>query len=105
MEGEIQNARFLEGDRNIAFFNKAAKIREKQSNISFLRHGEETLTNKNAIEEHILHYFTYIFTSTDQYLPTDLPDKYIPNLVTGQDNEALTTLPLYEEIKHAVFLS
>jgi hypothetical protein len=98
-----KNARFLEGDRNTAFFHRSAKIRDVQSNISLLKDGTDTLTSSSDIEAHVLRYFTNIFSADSHQVHNDLPEKFIPHSVTLADNERLTALPLADEIKSAVF--
>jgi len=98
-----KHARFIEGDRNTAFFNRSAKIRDAQSFISLLKDGNNVLTNSADVENHVLDYFTIIFSVNEDYIANDLPDKYIPQLVTPADNDFLTALPLADEIKRAVF--
>jgi hypothetical protein len=51
---KAKSVRFLEGYMNIAFFHKAAKIREGQSQINFLKNGDVVLTEVNDIEAHVL---------------------------------------------------
>jgi len=48
-EDKNKNARFLEGDRNTAFFHRNAKVREAKTFISLLQHGDETYTSTTAI--------------------------------------------------------
>jgi hypothetical protein len=55
------------------------------------------------IENHVLHYFTNIFSASNLYEHNDLPNRVIPNLVTGAENAMLTAMPLQDEIKSAVF--
>lgn len=56
------------------------------------------LTEVADIEAHVLEYFTNIFTSHAQHTSNELPDQFIPSLVTAQNNE----LPNHEKIKNAV---
>jgi hypothetical protein len=98
-----KQARFLEGDRNTAFFHRFTKIRDAQSYISLLKNGDEVLISKEDIEAHVLQYFTDIFSAPSVHIENELPDKYIPNIVTTEDNAMLTAIPTVEEVKHAVF--
>jgi hypothetical protein len=68
-----------------------------------LKKDTETLTNNNDIEQHVLQYFSDIFTSSHQLVMNELQDTYIPKLATTVDNATLTTFPLQDEIKCAVF--
>lgn len=45
-----KTVRFLEGDRNTAYLHRQAKIREAQSYLSMLKHGDEILSTPEAIE-------------------------------------------------------
>lgn len=102
-QSKNKNARFLEGDRNTAFFHRSTKIREAQSYISLLKDGNEVITNTEDIEAHVLSYFTNIFAAHSDYIENNLPNRFIPHLVTDEDNVMLTTVPSAEEIKHATF--
>ena len=98
-----KNVRFLEGDRNTAFFHRQAKVREAQGHISILKNGDEILSTTEAIESHVLNYFNNIFAVSESYEENDLPDRLIPSLVTLEDNTMLTTVPSSDEVKRAVF--
>lgn len=98
-----KNVRFLDGDRNTAFFHRQAKIRNAQSHISLLKDGDANLSHTEDIESHVLNYFTNIFSATETYEENDLPDQYIPQLVTSEDNDIITAMPLPAEIHKAVF--
>lgn len=98
-----KHTRFIEGDRNTSFFHRSCKIRDTQSYISLLKDGDEVLTSHEDIENHVLNYFTNIFSTHSEYVENDLPDRYIPNIVTFVENDMLTAVPLAEEIKNAVF--
>jgi len=98
-----KHARFLDGDRNTAFFHRSSKIRDAQKYISILKNGYNTLTSNEEIETHVLSYFTNIFSTHSDYLENDMPDKLIPHSVTPEDNTYLTAIPSAEEVKHAVF--
>jgi len=97
-----KNAKFLEGDRNTAFFHRNAKIREAQSYVSLLKDGETVLNNLNDIEQHVLQYFTNIFSAPTSYVANDLPNRLIPSIVTEAENNMLTAIPLHDEIKGAI---
>lgn len=98
-----KQARFLEGDRNSAFFHRSCKIRNAHNYIGLLKHGDEVYTSIEDIETHVLSYFTNNFSPTQEYTVNDLPDRYIPHCVTSEDNNMLTALPSADEVKHAVF--
>lgn len=75
------------------------KIRDKQSHISSLKNGENILNSSDDIESQ---YFSSILATPNHCVINNLPDKFIPKLVTDQDTAHLTALPLLEEIKNAV---
>ena len=98
-----KNARYQEGDRNTAFFHRNAKIRAAQGYINLLKDGDTVFSNPTNIENHVLHYFTNIFSTSNQYEENELPNKVIPNIVTPEDNAMLIALPLSNEVRSAVF--
>ena len=97
-----KNAKFINGDRNTSYLHRSVKIREVQSFISLLKHGDEVLTDASDIEAHVLHYFTNIFAVTPHHDVNDLPDMLIPSLVSDADNALLTSLPSAADIKNVV---
>jgi len=96
---KAKNAKFIDGDRNTSYFHRSVKIREAQSFISLLKHGDEVLIDASNIEAHVLHYFTNIFAVTPHHDVNDLPDRLIPSLVSDADNALLTSLPSAADIK------
>ena len=102
-QNKFKHARFIEGDRNTAFFHRSAKIRDAQSYISLLKDGTDILSNSEDIEAHVLSYFTNIFSVNSDYVENDLPNKYIPQIVTLEENAMLTAIPPADEVKRAVF--
>jgi hypothetical protein len=100
---KARNQNFISGDRNTAYFHRVAKIRTATKSISFLQDGEDVSTDPMALEMHILDYFQSIFSVDNNCVQNTLVDETIPPLVTEDDNHMLLRLPLYDEIKGAVF--
>ncbi|MCI29483.1 RNA-directed DNA polymerase (Reverse transcriptase), partial [Trifolium medium] len=92
-----------DGDRNTAYFHKIAKIRHVTKNISVLRHGDDLLTDPDAIENHVVSYYNSIFNTDNNCLDNGLVDKVIPNMLNEAMNDMLTKLPSLEEVKDVVF--
>jgi len=65
--------------------------------------GDTVLVTPEAIENHILDYFSNIFGNHNACMPNSLISEVILSLVTTDDNFFLTNLPLALEIKTAVF--
>lgn len=91
-----RRSRFINGDRNIAFFHRTAKILERQSHIGMLKTGYTILSFSTDIERHTVDYLTKIFATPNQVMANSLPDKLIPRLVTDIENTQLTSLPSME---------
>lgn len=91
-----RRSRFINGDRNIAFLHRTAKILERQSHISMLKTGYTILSSSTDIERHTVDYLTKIFATPNQVMANSLPDKLIPRLVTDIENTQLTSLPSME---------
>ncbi|XP_019435225.1 PREDICTED: uncharacterized protein LOC109341721 [Lupinus angustifolius] len=93
----------IRGDRNTAFFHNIAKIRYATKSMCILRQGEETLLHRQEIDNHVLSYFTNLYASENVTQPSNLIDYVIPKLVTQEDNNMLSRIPLDDEIRDAVF--
>ncbi|XP_019442303.1 PREDICTED: uncharacterized protein LOC109347025 [Lupinus angustifolius] len=93
----------VSGDRNTSYFHNIAKIRYATKSMSMLRQGENTLLDRQKIENHVLDYFTMLYASDNVTQPSSLIDSVIPKLVSEEDNSMLSKIPLEEEIKGVVF--
>ncbi|XP_019450635.1 PREDICTED: uncharacterized protein LOC109352905 [Lupinus angustifolius] len=93
----------IRGDRNTAFFHNIAKIRYATKSMCILRQGEETLLHRQEIDNHVLSYFTNLYASENVTQPSNLIDYVIPKLVTQEDNNMLSRIPLDDEIRDAEF--
>ncbi|AES78008.2 hypothetical protein MTR_7g022910 [Medicago truncatula] len=106
--GEIQAAIDQLGistDRNIeeiACLERWSKL-ENLRVTSLCLEVEEVFSTLQAIEEHVLSYFSKIFASPPNCVVNNLPQKLIPCLVSFEDNQFLTSLPSGSEIKNDVF--
>jgi len=93
----------LNGDRNTKFFHQVTKIKNKTKVISSLRNDEEIITDPNVISNHIVNYYSNLF-STNPFLQDDLlVEEVIPSLIDENTNNLLTMIPNEDEIKAAVF--
>ncbi|XP_019451876.1 PREDICTED: uncharacterized protein LOC109353976 [Lupinus angustifolius] len=91
------------GDRNTSYFHNIAKIRYATKPMCILRHGDDTLLDRQDIDSHVLEYFTNLYASENETQPSNLIDSVIPNLVSEEDNIMLSKIPLEDEIKAVVF--
>jgi hypothetical protein len=65
--------------------------------------GQVRITDVIGIESHILNYFRGIFGNSNDCVSNDLVARVIPSLVTVEENNWLTVMPSFDEIKKAVF--
>jgi hypothetical protein len=100
---KARHQRFVDGDRNTAYFHRVAKIKASSKNITLLYDGDIVLSDASDIETHILNYFQGIFGVENNCISNDLVVRTIPKLVTEEENNMLIRLPLREEIKAAIF--
>ncbi|XP_019435167.1 PREDICTED: uncharacterized protein LOC109341679 [Lupinus angustifolius] len=91
----------INGDRNTSYFHKIAKIMFATKSMSMLRKEDTTLLDQHAIEEHVLDYFTNLYASDNETLPSSLISQAIPQLVSDEDNSMLSSIPW--KIRSAVF--
>ena len=93
----------LNGDRNTKFFYQVTKIKNKTKVVSSLRNDEEIVTDPNIISNHIVNYYSNLF-STNSFLQDDsLVEEVIPSLIDENTNNLLTMIPTEDEIKSTVF--
>ncbi|XP_024632876.1 uncharacterized protein [Medicago truncatula] len=88
---KARNQSFIYGDRNTAYFHRMARIKASSKPIP------------TEIEEHVLTYFQNIFGGVNNCIDNGLVAKVIPTLVSIEENAALIAMPLFNEIKNAVF--
>lgn len=93
----------VEGDRNTSFFHRTAKIKAKTNKITFMKDGDQILTEPELINNHITNHFTNLFCVSSVLQDTNLVDEVIPALVTEPVNNMLTLIPSMEETYNAVF--
>ncbi|XP_019418539.1 PREDICTED: uncharacterized protein LOC109329320 [Lupinus angustifolius] len=90
-------------DRNTAYFPNIAKIRYGTKFMCILRQGEETLLQRQDIDNHVLDSFTNLYASENVTQPSNLIDYVITKFVTVEENNMLSKIPLEDEIRDAVF--
>ena len=100
---KARNQSFIYGDRNTAYFHRVPRIKSASKPISMLHDGNVRITEPTAIEEHVLTYFQNIFGGVNNCVDNGLVAKVIPSLVSTEENAALIAMPLFEDIKNAVF--
>lgn len=64
---------------------------------------DHLLTNKEEIANHVADHFKHLFNRVSILQDHGLVDKVIPNVVTEQENNLLTMMPLMEEVHNVVF--
>jgi len=83
----------LEGDRNTAFFHRITKIKNKTKLIATMRDGENLITERQDISDHVVSYFKNLFCTNPILQDQSLVEEVIPNLVGENVNVMLTMLP------------
>ncbi|KAL6206762.1 hypothetical protein ACLB2K_024009 [Fragaria x ananassa] len=76
----------------------STKAREK-----WVYDGDRNTDDVNILREHVVDHFTKAFTDDGSSMDTGLVSKLIPSLVSVEDNDILTVIPSFEEIKLVVF--
>jgi len=87
----------------MTYFHRMARIKTYVKPITLLMDGNNRITDSKEMEEHVVGYFHNIFGGNNNCLSNGLAAKVIPLLVTEEENVALTTMSLFDEIKKAVF--
>ena len=92
------------GDRNTAFYHSIVTRRKPSSGIHSLEINGVLSTDASLIEQHILHFYSQLFSSNAVNAAQDfsLVHEVIPSLVTEEDNHRLLHLPSSEEIRVVV---
>ncbi|XP_019435162.1 PREDICTED: uncharacterized protein LOC109341675 [Lupinus angustifolius] len=93
----------INGDRNTNYFHNIAKIMYATKSMCILRQGEETLLDRQDIDNHVMDYFTNLYAFENVTQPSNLIDSMTPKLVSEEDNTMLSKIPLEDEIKDVVF--
>ncbi|KAI9168887.1 hypothetical protein LWI28_003367 [Acer negundo] len=92
-------------DRNTFFFHASIKRRQYRNTISALSINEVLLEDRPTIRDHIISYYSGLFSSDVSRVGRDLSivDDVIPSLVTAAENAFLTSVPSADDIHDAVF--
>lgn len=90
-------------DRNSTFLQRWANIRRKKQDIIKLKDDTGVwIDDPSVIRNKFVLDYIECFKSIHR-MPRTFPDLGIPTLVSQQENEHLTQLPIAAEIKKAVF--
>ncbi|XP_057774769.1 uncharacterized protein LOC130993749 [Salvia miltiorrhiza] len=93
-----------DGDRNTNFFHNSIKVRRKQLHLPQLNIDGTDSFDQDEIAAHIVSYFSTLFSdSVATHVTTDDVRNLVNNSVSQTHNSLLTSTPLDEEIKAAVF--
>ncbi|XP_062013933.1 uncharacterized protein LOC133730332 [Rosa rugosa] len=87
-----------EGDRNTSFFHAMVKVRQLKHSLSVLRDGSRVIDDPKEISDHVINYFSDLFTADSSVIDTGLVSQVIPKIVTNEENAQLTAIPTSEEI-------
>jgi hypothetical protein len=94
---KARDQKFVDGDRNTAYFHRVSRVRAATKSISFLQDGDTIITDPTAIMMHILTYFQAIFSMENNCVQNNLVTDTIPSLVADVENDMLLRIPMYDE--------
>ena len=92
----------LHGDRNTSFFHNAATTRKKRNNIRRLLDDTSVWQQGNDVKEHIMGYFSHLFTSEVLY-PNQEALSLVRSRVTTEMNNALLAPYTVDDVRKALF--
>ena len=92
----------LHGDRNTSFFHNAATARKKRNNIRRLLDDTGVWKQGNDLKEHIMGYFSNLFTSEVLY-PNQEVLSLVRSRVTTEMNNALLAPYTVDDVRNALF--
>lgn len=91
-----------ERDRNTKFFHLSIVIRRKRNRINAIQDGDKWLFKENDIAAYFKDNFEKLFTSDHPSFNSEIEELINP-CITEEDNNALTRIPLEEEIKKSIW--
>ncbi|XP_057790918.1 uncharacterized protein LOC131008031 [Salvia miltiorrhiza] len=93
-----------DGDRNTAFFHASLRYKQKPNRIQSLMIDGNMVSDQDSIGEHIVEYFTKLFTD-DSGSDVGIADieAVIEHVILDDHNAILLAIPTDEEISAAVF--
>ena len=100
---KTRNQSFIYGDRNTTYFHRMARIKFSEKAITFIQDGDARITEPRLMEDHVVSYFQNIFGGNNNCVNNGLVATVIPSMVTEEENAMLAAMPLFDEIKDAVF--
>lgn len=85
------------------FFHRISKVKHVSKQLFCLRQGDSVIYEAEELEQHVLSYFTDLYTSNINCFDNGLIEKFTPSLVISDDNRLFTSLPSFDEVKTIVF--
>lgn len=94
-----------EGDCNTKFFNSSVKVQRESNKIFSIQNANgDGITTKEDIYSEAVHFFSGVSIDPVQvYQREDVLD-VIPSIITGAQNDFLTSKVTLEEVKVALFI-
>ncbi|KAK9292265.1 hypothetical protein L1049_020229 [Liquidambar formosana] len=80
-----------------------ANLKAARGRISFLKFESQNLQDSSNIQTHVVDYYKSLYTANNSVPNNGLVADIIPSLVTDNENDMLSSVPLVEDIRAAVF--
>ncbi|XP_060194965.1 uncharacterized protein LOC132624161 [Lycium barbarum] len=94
---------FSNGDRNTMFLHNMANGRRKRFQIKRIKKQDGSwIEGEDALAKEATQFYHYGFTQEDISSNFSLL-QHVPNIVTQENNQILTSMPTLEDIKKAIF--
>lgn len=71
--------------------------------MSILKNGDSVIDDPKEIAKHVVKFYSNLYVVSNNCQENDLIRRVVPELVSLEDNKALTKMPSKEEIKQAIF--
>lgn len=92
-----------EGDRNTKSFHAVVAERRRQMVIHKLKNSQgHWIDHEDAIADEAAHFFSNLLSDDSSGSSDDLL-KFIPNLISSEENSFLEAVPTMEELRQVVF--
>ncbi|KAH6818323.1 hypothetical protein C2S51_001926 [Perilla frutescens var. frutescens] len=92
-----------DGDRNTKFFHARIQARRAKAAMDVMSINGELVSDLSRIADHVVNYFNILFSDSGECnMDLSLVDKLIPQLITNEQAQNLTTIPSMVEVHSAV---
>lgn len=80
-----------------------AEVKHSIKQMSILKNGDLLLDSPSLLEQHVVQYYSNLYASENDCVDNGLVEKFIPKLVSNEDNVMVTNILTIKDVRTIVF--